>query len=1114
MLIRIISVVLAAALAFPASAATHNVSTIGEFQTALTTAQSNGEDDTINVAAGTYDAPTAATLTYTAGPNEEYSLSILGADSTTVLLNGGAAVPILRIDTTALSMGDAVGITVTNMTFLNGNAIDADGGGLFIDMLEGMMVMVSGSEFYGNTADGDGGAIFIRGNVLEGIYLSDLTIDGNSATGIAAGRTGDGGGVQITAPYPTAVFLEDIDFFNNTAVLFGGGLEVNGDSEETGPWQANLYDIMFENNSVTGAGGSGGGASLLALDVWINLVGFVTNDATELGGGLHLREYSRNRTINSGFVGNTARIGGGMGTDAWNGSGIVLEHNTFTENAATNAGGGAYLARGAVNPQIYLYNNIVWGNFGETAADLYVDDDPNNTAGNEVTEVTLYNNDFSDFTTRCTLNVDCTPIITAGNNIDADPLLTSDIHLMMGSPAIDAGDNIGHVMYPVVDVDFDFDARPFDGDNDGTATSDIGIDEYVGGVAQDVDLAIAMTDNPDPVLVDGVITYSVTVTNNGPGDATGVGGVFQHTDTLFLDAVVSQGSWAAGFGLVQWDIGDLANGASATATIEIQHLEETGSQILVSSDASVSGNETDSDLSDNEVTEDTTVVQPVPDSADLAITKVGTPDPVVSGGPTLTYDITVTNNGPEDATGVTMNDALPVGLIFDGVTTTVGTCSETAGTVSCDIGDLAVDAMATIAITTIPEPVGEPTNVINTAIVAGTLVDPVAGNDASTATTVVNPPESDMMVTVVGSPASPSIGETVTYDITITNDGPSHNLGVDLAITLPAMGTFQNAMISQGACGAPKAGMINCAIGDMFSGETVTAQVIVTAPDEATSLALSAAVSGSVSDPAGANNTASDAVTVVEAVDLVIQGKAKGGGTIGWLELLFATAAIAAFRARRQLKLVLPCLAIAMLTLVPAGQAVAQGDWYVQATVGQVDLDYSASDLTSDLSSLGWTISNPQVDSSGTAWKVLGGFALNEIFAVEAGYVSLGEVMTQFGASIPPSDIDSLLSDTYSVHPYQGDGWVAAAVVSWPINPDRFSLYGRAGIFAWKSELDVRVIQGGTGSVSGDDSGTDAMYGVGVEWKLNETWSLTAEWERYRLKEWLDVPSAGVKVYF
>jgi len=88
-----------------------------------------------------------------------------------------------------------------------------------------------------------------------------------------------------------------------------------------------------------------------------------------------------------------------------------------------------------------------------------------------------------------------TPSVTYSNiqggypgegNIDLDPLFvnvtTGDFHLQQGSPCIDAGTN-GAPELP--DTDFEGDPRVVDGDNDGTATVDMGADEYIPPVGID-----------------------------------------------------------------------------------------------------------------------------------------------------------------------------------------------------------------------------------------------------------------------------------------------------------------------------------------------------------------------------------------------------------------------------------------------------------------------------------------------------------------------------------------------------------------------------------------------------------------------------------------------------
>jgi len=83
------------------------------------------------------------------------------------------------------------------------------------------------------------------------------------------------------------------------------------------------------------------------------------------------------------------------------------------------------------------------------------------------------------------------------------------------------------------------------------------------------DLSILKVDNPDPVQVGSNLTYTVTVTNNGAGNATGV----TMTDTLppgvsFVSATPSQGS-CTGTSTVTCNLGSLAASANATVTLVV-----------------------------------------------------------------------------------------------------------------------------------------------------------------------------------------------------------------------------------------------------------------------------------------------------------------------------------------------------------------------------------------------------------------------------------------------------------------------------------------------------------------------------------------------------------------
>jgi uncharacterized repeat protein (TIGR01451 family) len=119
--------------------------------------------------------------------------------------------------------------------------------------------------------------------------------------------------------------------------------------------------------------------------------------------------------------------------------------------------------------------------------------------------------------------------------------------------------------------------------------------------------------------------------------------------------------------------------------------------------------------------------------ADLSIAKADAPDPVTEGSD-LTYTLTVTNNGPGAATGVTVTDDLPGDLAARSSSASKGSCSGTT-TVTCTLGDLASGASATVTIVIRP---GSPGSITNTARVSGSQPDPNLANNSATQTTQVS----------------------------------------------------------------------------------------------------------------------------------------------------------------------------------------------------------------------------------------------------------------------------------------------------------------------------------------------------------------------------------------
>jgi uncharacterized repeat protein (TIGR01451 family) len=115
----------------------------------------------------------------------------------------------------------------------------------------------------------------------------------------------------------------------------------------------------------------------------------------------------------------------------------------------------------------------------------------------------------------------------------------------------------------------------------------------------------------------------------------------------------------------------------------------------------------------------TTVVTATP-SANLSITKTASVNPAEVER-IFTYNITATNAGPSAATNVVVTDALPSGVTFYSATPSQGSCALASGTLTCQLGSLAANTSATVALQVKPRQTGM---LGNTASVAAAESDP------------------------------------------------------------------------------------------------------------------------------------------------------------------------------------------------------------------------------------------------------------------------------------------------------------------------------------------------------------------------------------------------------
>lgn len=125
--------------------------------------------------------------------------------------------------------------------------------------------------------------------------------------------------------------------------------------------------------------------------------------------------------------------------------------------------------------------------------------------------------------------------------------------------------------------------------------------------------------------------------------------------------------------------------------------------------------------------------------ADLALS-IAAPKRAAAGSP-ITYTLTITDEGPAPATGVTLADKLPSGTRLFSSSASQGSCAGTS-TITCSLGtldstDTATSTSATVTIVLIPYKVG---SLKNTAVVSGSVTDPNAANNTASADTSVSAP--------------------------------------------------------------------------------------------------------------------------------------------------------------------------------------------------------------------------------------------------------------------------------------------------------------------------------------------------------------------------------------
>ena len=307
--------------------------------------------------------------------------------------------------------------------------------------------------------------------------------------------------------------------------------------------------------------------------------------------------------------------------------------------------------------------------------------------------------------------------------------------------------------------------------------------------------------NPDKTVDNGIpnfgdnVTYTVTVTNGGIGDANNV----VITDVLdkglkFLNAT-GNFTYDEKTGTITWTV-DLAKGETKTFNVNVTVL---GYGVL--SNTVAVGNKT--------------AVRNITVPEIITVKEVNSSD--IHIGDEITYTITVSNSGKINATNVVIRDILPEGLKFINASNG-GVYDPVTGIITWILN---ITANSTVDLTA-DVCVNKSGNITNTVNV---------GNKTSNCT-IESGDIVDLEIHIVADKSEIYVGDNVVYTVTVINNGPSDAINTIANILIPNALSILSYNATKGTFDITSG---NWSIGNLTNGEKVVLTFVAKALNEGNS---------------------------------------------------------------------------------------------------------------------------------------------------------------------------------------------------------------------------------------------------------------------------------------
>ena len=271
------------------------------------------------------------------------------------------------------------------------------------------------------------------------------------------------------------------------------------------------------------------------------------------------------------------------------------------------------------------------------------------------------------------------------------------------------------------------------------------------------------------------------------------------------------------------------------------------------------------------------LAEPV-DVAELDVT-VDDGATVYTPGGSIVYTAVITNNGPNDATGVSVTNPAPAGSPTNASITSWGcTLSDLStpcpGAVSGsgDINNTGLsiaEGESHIYTITVAVPADFTGDLSNTTSASNSNVDPISSNDSATD---INTNDADIAVTIDNGSATYVPGTTDQYTVVMSNNGPRDASNANVLLNNPvnaSIGTWTCLGAGASCPAASGSGPINETVAAFSDGATLTYMVDVTTPsDRSGDLDVTATVSADNVDPVASNDAATDTDTQSSESDI------------------------------------------------------------------------------------------------------------------------------------------------------------------------------------------------------------------------------------------------------